>query len=116
MDDGLIPDCRLRRGPCHPEAVTDCSKSIYKLEIQGDAEPNVLALVSNLVSLANVAPRSCRMRRTQDNRVLILIELDGITNVLAHMIRRRVAGLTCIVSADLKEFRDENRSQGKVAP
>jgi hypothetical protein len=53
-------------GPIHVEAISICTKAVYGFEIEGDAEPNVLALVCNLVSLVNVVPRSsrCYGRRT----------------------------------------------------
>jgi hypothetical protein len=85
------------------EAITDCPRVIYELEIEGDAEPNVLALVCNLASLANVAPRSCRMLRTPDNRAFIRIELEGVSSAQVRAIKRRVGQLTCIVAVHLKE-------------
>jgi hypothetical protein len=90
-------------GPIHVEAISICTKAVYGFEIEGDAEPNVLALVCNLVSLVNVVPRSCQMLRTQDNRAFISIELEGIGGALARSIRRRVRQLTCITAVRLRE-------------
>jgi hypothetical protein len=80
------------------------TRSIYEYEIEGDAEPNVLALVSNLASLANVAPRSCRMSRMEGHRAIIWIALDGISDAKACSIRRKLEQLTCVTTVKLSQL------------
>jgi len=79
------------------------ARSIYEYEIEGDADPNVLALVSNLASLANIAPRSCRMSRTDGHRAIIWIALDGISSAKAYSIRRKLEQLTCVTTVKLSQ-------------
>lgn len=77
--------------------------AIFEYEIVGDAEPNVLALVFNVAVLANTAPRSCRMQRTEGAGVIIWMELDRITQAMAYSIQRKLQQLTCITAARLTE-------------
>jgi hypothetical protein len=85
------------------EATAIHPRATYEFEIEGDADPNVLALVSNLACLVNVAPRSCRMLRTAEHRVAIWIELEGIGRAKANSIKRKLEQLTCIDAVTLIE-------------
>jgi hypothetical protein len=80
------------------------TRSIYEYEIEGDADPNVLALVSGLASLANICPRSCRMTRMDGHRAIIRIALDGISNAQACSIRRKFEQLTCVTTVKLSQL------------
>jgi hypothetical protein len=77
--------------------------AVFEYEIVGDADPNVLALVCNVAVLANTAPRSCRMQRTEGGGVIIWMELDCITLAKAHSIQRKLQQLTCVTAARFTE-------------
>jgi hypothetical protein len=84
-------------------ATTTNDGCVYEFVVGGDADPDVLARVSNLVSLANVAPLRVSFQRIGNERVTIVIELDGITAGKAESIHRKLAQLTSVNAVSISK-------------
>ncbi|HEY3654712.1 MAG TPA: hypothetical protein VGL34_06960 [Steroidobacteraceae bacterium] len=74
---------------------------VYLYAIEADAEPDVLARVANLFNLANVAPLSAELRRKPTDQVGISVAIGPMSFVIAGMIHRKLAQLTCVNNVEL---------------
>ena len=82
-----------------PTIVRGTSSFLFTME--ADAEPDVLARVAALFSIANVAPHSANLSRESSNQVKISIGINLTSTITADMIRRKLEQLTCMMSVVL---------------
>lgn len=73
----------------------------FLFTMEADAEPDVLARVAALFSIANVAPHSARLSRESSNHVKISVGIHLTSAITADMIRRKLEQLTCMISVVL---------------
>ena len=94
--DVYAGDDDLRAGP---RAAVQATRFRYRIE--ADADADVLARISNQLNFANAAPWSLELATAADGRVVVHVELRGISAALAEFIRRKLQQQTCVVAVDL---------------
>ena len=85
------------------DLTSEAAPNAYMYAIEADAEPNVLALVANVLNLANTVPLSASLQRKSIERVQIAVEMERIGATTADMIRRKLMQLTCVFAVELVE-------------
>jgi hypothetical protein len=80
----------------------DTRSTVYCFRVKADPEPDVLARVAGIFNIANAAPYRATLLRDSPDVVnmSVAIELSGA--VMADMIRRKLAQLTCVISVEMK--------------
>jgi hypothetical protein len=79
---------------------TNTSSSVFLFRIEADAEPDVFARVASIFNIANTAPLQVTLRRGGPDQVNISVAIELSLESTADMIRRKLAQLTCSISAD----------------
>jgi hypothetical protein len=69
--------------------------------VAADAEPDVLARVANVLTIANLAPRRANLEKHGNDTVSIELEVGPIGHTTADMIRRKLSQLTCVTGVKM---------------
>ena len=73
----------------------------FRYRIEADADADVLGRISNQLNFANAAPWSLELATAADGRVVVNVELRGISDTLAEFIRRKLQQQTCVIAVEL---------------
>jgi hypothetical protein len=84
------------RGGARPTAAT---RFLFRIEC--DAEPDALGRICNQLNFANAAPWRLELVTTDGGQLVVDVELRGIADPLAELIRRKLLQQTCVTRVEL---------------
>lgn len=68
--------------------------------VQADADPDALARIAGVISLANLAPTSGSILTGPSGRLTVSLEVRGVAATAGDLIRRKLLQLTCVTAAE----------------